>query len=136
MKQFIVLIATIPIMIIFIMQIALTNANYSKAQAVRRYVEDSKAVAKQVGYFSDDNITQLKNKIATKLDIDAGQIIVRATGKYDIKYRTNTFSESDLMYIYVEVPIEHTMAGSGYFGNKDQAGKIVVEDKVASEKLP
>ncbi len=136
MKQLIVLIASIPIMVLFIMQIVLTSANFSKAQAVRRYVEEAEAIAKQVGYFSAENKADLKRKIATKLDVDESEITISATSQSNMKYRTNTYDKSDLMHIKVVVVLPKTVVGGSFFGVGKDSGKIQVEDWVASEKLP
>lgn len=137
MKQLMVLLASLPIMLILIMQISQTQINLSNANAVKDYAHASEYQAEKEGYFSASNIENLKTKIASKMKIDPDDIEISATDSEHKKYRSNTYSQSNLIYYKITVPVKKIMVGNNFFGIKDEdnKGTIVIEKYMQSELL-
>ena len=135
MKQLIVLIAVLPIMLIFIMQFALEQQNSSRILRFENYVYTSKEIAKQEGYFSDVNISSLKEKIGRDFNVEKERVTFEGTRTP--KYRVNQFDERELIYYKVSVPIEKIMSGGSMFGISEEynKGSYTIESATASECL-
>ncbi len=135
MKQFIVLIGILPIMMLFIMQFGLTQINNHMIATAEEYVYAAKETAKQDGYFSEKNISDLKNKIAKVFKVSPDEILVE--NERVIKYRKNFFDEREMINYRVRIPIKKIMAGARLLGIKDDDNKgyYVISGTVASELL-
>ncbi len=139
MKQFIVLTAVLPIMLIFMMQFTLEQKNSSAINTLQQQVYTAKEQAKQEGCFTPDIIDDLKNGISTKLGVAEHEILIVATKTP--QYRVNYFDSAGgrgLIHYSVTVPIEKIMAGSNLLGIPagQNKGMFTVEGTTASEKLP
>jgi hypothetical protein len=135
MKQLIVLIAILPIMLIFVMQFGLEQQNNSRIIRFENYVSASKELAKQEGYFSEANINSLKSKIAQVFDITDAEVFFEGT--ITPKYRVNQFDERELIYYKVGVPIKKIMAGGALMGISkiENQGYYVIDSFTSSECL-
>jgi hypothetical protein len=135
MKQLIVFLAVIPIMLIFVMQFGLEQMNNSRILRLENFVYSAKEIAKQTGYFSDGNITDLKSKIAKEFDVNADEVIFEGT--ITPKYRVNQFDERELIFYKVSVPIKKIMAGAGLLGisEEDNQGYYIIDSFTSSECL-
>jgi hypothetical protein len=135
MKQFIVLAATLPILLVFIMQCALEQMNQGRIAALQELVYGAKEQAKQEGCFTPAIKSELARNIAKRFELDEGDIVIEADGH--VKYRQNRFDEREMIAYRIEVPIEKIMAGNKLMGISDDenAGRYVIEGATASEKL-
>lgn len=136
MKQFIVLAAVLPILMIFVMQLALEQENQGKAALMQEYVYAAKEEAKQAGGFTDEIKQKLRSRIADAYDIEPTDVIIEANK--DIKYRKNKYDERGIIAYTVKAPVDKIMAGNKLLGISDDenSGWYEVSGHTASEKLP
>jgi len=134
MKQFIVLIAVLPVMLLFLVQFTLEQKNSLAIARIQDIIYVAKEEAKQEGYFSAEIKDRLKNKISQATGISSERIIVESEDT--IKFRYDTGNER-LIYYRVEVPIDEVMAGSRLLGiSKEENSYIyVIDSYTASEKI-
>ena len=135
MKQFIVLMAIFPIMIIFILQFSLNQTNNHNIIKLQEIVYASKEMAKQNGCFNSQMEENLRDEIAKTFKINGDDIILEL--EMDRKYRKNSFDERELINYKVKVPINQIMVAGEFFGisDEDNRGWYVIESFTASEKL-
>ncbi len=136
MKQFIVLMAVLPIMLVFFAQFTLDQINSSRIGILTDCVYLSKEEARQDGCFTEANLARLKERISSSLGVEPSQIEIEATDR--VRYRTGTASDPErgLVHIRVRVPIGRVMAGKSLFGVRaDDSYSYTVESWGASEKL-
>lgn len=134
MKQFIVLMAVLPIMLIFLLQFALEQKNNLLIARIQDLTYAAKEEAKQEGYFSADIIERLKTNISKATGILPEEIVVESEDAIKLRYNTG---EERLIYYRVEVPIEGVMAGSKFLGISEEENKYryVIDSYTASEKI-
>ena len=134
MKQFIVLIAVLPILLLFLLQFTLEQKNSFVIARIQDATYAAKEEAKQEGYFSAEIRDRLKNKISQTTGISSEKIIVESEDS--VKFRYNIGNER-LIYYRVEVPIEEVMAGSRLLGiSKEENSYVyVIDSYTASEKI-
>ncbi|MDR1136315.1 MAG: hypothetical protein LBL49_09100 [Clostridiales Family XIII bacterium] len=135
MKQFIVMAAVLPLLMIFVMQFSLEQQNQNRIAAFQEIVYSIKEQARQEGRFTPAMKTALASAAAKCFEVDESEIIIEADS--DIKYRRNTFDERELIHYKVKAPIKKIMAGNRLLGISDDAnsGWYVIEGSAASEKL-
>lgn len=135
MKQFIVLLGILPLLLVFLVQFSLEQTNSSRLDRLHNHVSAAKEVAKQDGYFTQENMERMKANIARDFKIDKDTILVDAT--ITPRYRVNGFDERELIYYKVSVPIEQIMAGNRLFGISDEEnrGYYTIVSYTASERL-
>ncbi|MBE6020885.1 MAG: hypothetical protein E7228_03955 [Clostridiales bacterium] len=135
MKQLIVLLAVLPFMMIFLMQYTVEQENHYNISLLQQMVYESKEQAKQDGYFTAENISDLKMKISDTFDV--GQDEINIITDSIPKYRVNQFDERELIYYKVQVPINRIVAGAGFFGidEEENKGLYTIESYTASELL-
>ena len=138
MKQFIVLCAILPLLLIFMLQFTLDQTISAKSGIVADMVYAAKEEAKQAGCFTADIQSRLRANLSQALGISADEIEITATE--DVRYRlTDTSGDLSrgLIYYKVSVPIGDAMAGMGFFGlGRNNTYVCTVESYAASEKLP
>jgi len=143
MKQFLVLMAVLPLLLVFLVQFSLDQINNSRLGLLSDYVYTAKEEAKQEGYFSEEILNELRSNIAKAFDIMPSDIIIQAT--QSVRYRvmsTDSLSEDNfergLIYYKVSVPIQEIMAGRRLFGIKEEDNSYyyTIESYAASERLP
>ena len=134
MKQFIVLIAVLPIMLFFLLQFTLEYKNSKVIGMVQDIVYTAKEEAKQKGYFSQELIEKIKLDISIAADLDPEEIIVEAD--QIIRYRYSQ-GRDRLIYYRVSVPIKRIMAGNKLFGISDEENNYIytIDSYTASEKI-
>lgn len=135
MKDFIVLIAVLLLLLPFPLQYALEEYNHHLKSEVHSYVNTAKEKAKQIGYFSDEIIEELKDVLNNRLNIKRDDIIIDVTTTP--KYRTNEFDERELIYYKVEVPIDRIIAVPYIWGidQSDNKGTYILEGFISSEAI-
>jgi hypothetical protein len=135
MKQFIVLAAILPLLMVFVMQFALEQINQSRIAALQELVYGAKERAKQEGRFTPEIKADLARDIAERFELSVGDVVIDSDNR--VKYRRNDFDEREMISYRVEVPIEKIMAGNRLLGISDEAnaGRYVIKGSTASEKL-
>ncbi|MBR0140546.1 MAG: hypothetical protein IJM17_09730 [Firmicutes bacterium] len=142
MKQFLVLAAILPLMLVFFLQFALDRQNSSRIAVLNDLVSSAKEEARQQGCFTAEIKGRLTSSISSSLGIDPEDILIEATEspKYRIMYAEGVSPkdmERGLIYYRVTVPIGKMMAGRALFGLKEDANTYwyTVEGRAASERL-
>ena len=132
MKQLIVLMATLPIMIIFIMQMGLDQKNAQTLTAIQSCTYAAKEQAKQAGCFTQEISEDLRHNISKLTDIKEDNIKIEADR--DVKYR---YSDDKLIHYKVKVKIDNVMAANNFFGigDKENSYEFKIESYTASEKV-
>ena len=143
MKQFLVLAAILPLMLVFFVQFSMDQINSSRIGILSDMVYAAKEEAKQEGCFTSQIKSDLIANIASALQIDPADVRIEATDT--VRYRImeadrygNDDWERGLIYYKVSVPIGELMAGRRLFGIREQDNVYyyTIESYTASEKLP
>lgn len=135
MKQLIVLMAILPIMLVFLFQYALDQRNNERISRFQECVYQAKEQAKQEGCFTSEIRDKMIRKIAQQFNVPEEDIIVELESVP--KYRTSVFDQRELIHYKVSVPIEKVMAGNRLFGISDEenSGRYTIESWTASELI-
>lgn len=133
MKQFIILMAILPFLFLFLLQYTLDQQNSHHIARFQEHVYTAKEKAKQEGRFTGEIKEELVQKIAGDFDLDEGDIQV--TLEEMPQYRTNVFDERELIHYKVSVPIDKIMAGNKFLGIPDNENSYMytIESWTASE---
>lgn len=116
MKQFIVLLAVLPIMLLFLAQFSLEQQNNMKVALITDIVYAAKEEAKQQGGFDKE---ALREELSSKLGISKDSIIIDAPGIHEIK-RINEDGSRGIISYKIVVPIGKIRAGIKYYGISDK----------------
>ena len=133
MKQLITLLAVILILLPFPLQTMNETRIHAEETVIQKIVHNAKEQAKQDGYFTDENIENMKAELVGALpNLEEGDITVDATALADRKER------GELIYYKVSVPIENLIAAAKFYGIEDVDNKTtyVIENYTTSEYLP
>ena len=137
MKQFIVLSAILPILLLFTAQFALDQRNGIAVSFIQERVYAAREKARQEGYFTEAIRQDLRAELAGFLGIDPLSIAIDATE--EVQYRVNRFAGDGrgIIHYSVRVPIGEAMAGSAFLGLTEAENRriVTVEGQAASEKL-
>jgi len=135
MKQFIVLVAILPLLLIFIAQFTLQEKNAQIKMGIASDVYAAAEQARQDGCFTAGNVNRLKQQLASRSRTEESEILI--TADEVPKYRVNSYNENERIHYKVEVPIKRAMAGNRFFGIQDEEnrGVFVIENNIASERL-
>ena len=144
MKQFIVLLAVLPLMLIFFTQFTLDQINESKIALVNDYVYTAKEEAKQEGAFTASIQSELKQHLAKALNISENDVVITCNAKNRGSVKRMTAAavsagdwEKRLIHYTVSVPIGKMMAGTEFFGIRaaDNSYVYTIDAYTASEYL-
>ncbi|MCF0150503.1 MAG: hypothetical protein HUJ80_03740 [Firmicutes bacterium] len=125
MKQFIVLCAVLPLLMVFLLQFALDQQNDVRIGIVNDIVYAAKEEAKQEGCFTKEIQSRMREQIAGRLHVSPQEIRITATEtpRYRIT-ETEHLTESRIRRGMIEyeviVPVGPLMAGRSLFGLKEQ----------------
>ncbi|MBR0115015.1 MAG: hypothetical protein IJM11_07540, partial [Firmicutes bacterium] len=115
MKQFLVLTAILPLMLVFFLQFAMDQQNSARVQAVSDLVYAAKEEARQEGCFTNDIKQRLASSIAGRLEISPSEVVIDADSS--VKYRLEDVSgltdgqlERGMIHYRVTVPVGRMMA--------------------------
>ncbi len=135
MKQFIVLMAVLPILLIFMVQIAYDQRTGAAVDQIQAIVYGAKEQAKQDGCFTEENVKRVKADIAKAAGVDVSE--VEFVTENEIKYRYADTEEDRLIYYRVAVPMKNVMAGAGIFGISDRENSYtyIIDSYTASERI-
>ncbi len=132
MKQFIVLTAILPILLIFILQIGYDQKNISTVNRIQEAVYTAKEDAKLQGYFSEERMELLKS------ELEKIEGVVSANIYSPQKYPQARYSIGENRHIdyEVEIVLENVMAGGGMMIDPEKnTYKYVIKSYTASEYL-
>lgn len=132
MKQFIVLIAVLPILLLFLAQFSLEQRNALRTALITDIVYEAKEEAKQQGGFDAE---ALKNELASKIGVDPSEIVVEAPPVHSVLRIEKDGSRGIIRYRVV-VPMGEIRAGKKYLGIKDgKSYGYKIESSAPSEYL-
>ena len=138
MKQFIVLCATLPLMLILMLQFSLDQINYYKVECINQIVYAKSEEAKQRGAFTESMASETVNAIAA-LGFSAEDITVDFDLDTEISSGDNIPGHCDNyiergypIHYYVEVKFNRPMAASLI---SDNYYYYVIDSYTASEYL-
>lgn len=134
MKQFIVLIAVLPILLVFLSQFAYDQRTGESIALIQNAVYAAKEDAKQQGEFSEAIKKKMKEDIAEGLDIPESYISIETSAGEKRRY---ALGEGRLIDYKVSVRLDNVMAGGSLMGIKkeDNYSIYVIDSYTASEKL-
>ena len=135
MKQFLVMLAVLPLMLVFLAQFSLEQQNSAKISAVSDIVYAAKEEAKQEGDFSPQLQARMKRQIAEAVGVPEFAIVIEA--ETSGVYRVDAERTRGLISYRVSVPIGSIMAGNSLFGISDSDNRYIytIKSVAASEKL-
>jgi len=99
-KQFIVLCVSLPIMLALLAQFSLNEVNNTKLYIVTAYINASKELAKEEGYFSDENCETLKSRIAELYGCSESDVVINHASSNQKSYRNSSGKDR---YIYYKI---------------------------------
>ena len=113
MKQFIVLTAVLPILMIFVMQIGYDQKTNYAIGIVHDVVYVAKEQAKEEGGFTWEIQERLRRNLSNRLGIPFDEIVIICR------------QENDILFYRVEVPMKDIVAGSKLLGISDKDNQYV-----------
>ncbi|HHX14373.1 MAG TPA: hypothetical protein GX726_05410 [Clostridiales bacterium] len=139
MKQLIVLVAVLPLLLVFMMQATLDQKNSAQIGLFQQEVAVAREQARQAGCFSAAIQRNLKTRLGERLGILPEEIVITATE--EVQYRLNYFTagqQRGLIHYRISIPIKRLMAGTRLLGIPADAnqGVYTIEGCTASERLP
>ncbi len=133
MKQLIVLMAVLPILMVFVLQMTYDQKVTAQISAVQGIVYSAKEDARQEGAFTSEIQAGMKAQIAKKLGISESEVILECDE--EIKKRDG-IAQNRMINYKVTVPIRDVMAGGSLLGvSDDNEITFVIDSFTASEKL-
>lgn len=135
MKQFIVFAALFPLMIAFMMQFTLQQNLDYRLELISDTVQDAKESAKAEGYFDEDAVNDLRTNLAVIAGCSENEVVIEVSE--DIKYRTGTFNEREMISCRIVVPAGKIIAFPSVLGINDSENiaEYVYEDEFPSERI-
>lgn len=132
MKQFIVLTAVLPILLLFLMQVGYDQKNINTVNQIQAVVYAAKEDAKLEGYFSEERKEVLKSELESIRGVASAR--VESPQKYpQARY---SIGENRFIDYEVEVVLDHVMAGGDYIIEPDKnTYTYVIKSYTASEYL-
>ena len=109
LKQFIVLTAVLPVLMIFVMQTAYDQKNNYAVSLIHDMVYFAKEEAKLEGGFTREIRDRLRGNLSRVLELPEREITI-----------VSSEGDDGIIYYRVEVPIKDVMAGGRLLGIKDK----------------
>lgn len=140
MKQFIVLLATIPLLLVFMVQFSMDQAYSAKVAVINDCVYAAKEQAKQEGCFTDAILEDLTESLSARLGISAEKIVVdditdrAGRVKYRLSENPSSWDDSTIHYKFY-VPVGDVLAGRNLLRRNSGNYYYVAEGKTTSERL-
>ena len=143
MKQFLVLLAVLPLMLIFLLQFSIDRMNHARTGLLSDCVYIAKEQARAKGCFTREISEELKGRISEVLEIDSDSVLVEATREPQYRVQGNGYAgdgvaSRGLIYYKVSVPMGQIMAAPRLFGIREEDNQLLftLEGWTASELLP
>ena len=126
MKQFIVLSAVLPILMVFVMQTTYDQKNSRAISMIHDMVYVAKEQAKEEGSFTWEIQERLRENLSNSLKLHPSEISIICR------------EENDLLFYRVEVPIKNVMAGGRLLGiaDKDNQYMYVIDSYTRVRAMP
>lgn len=139
MKQFIVLAAVLPILLLFLSQYCLDQKNNQMINVFQQQVYAAKEEAKQEGCFTAAIKDKLRKNLSRTLGVSPEEILIEATETK--QYRLSYFDEGGkrgMIHYRISFPLHKVMAGERLLGlaAEENTRLYSVEGSTASECLP
>jgi len=132
MKQFIVLLAVLPILLLFMMQIVYEQKNISKVNLIQSIVYAAKENAKQAGYFSEEHKDQVTQELLSIPGVEG----VTMTSNQNVPQKRYSLGSNRFIDYRIELVLTEVMAGGGTLIDKENNRyTYVIEGYTASEFL-
>lgn len=132
MKQFIVLLAILPILLLFMMQIGYEQKNIAKVNLIQSIVYSAKEDAKQAGYFSIEQQEQVIQELLSIPGVDGATM----TSNQTIPQKRYSLGSNRFIDYRIELVMTDIMAGGGTIIDKENNRYVyVLEGYTASEFL-
>ncbi len=134
MKQFIVLMAVLPVMLLFFLQFSADQRHGKIVGDIQEIVYSAKEVAKQEGYFSQENRKRLVRDLSRAAGVPPEEIFIEAEERIKTRYGNG---EERLIPFRVSVPVYGIMAGGGWLGipREWNVYRFVIDSYTASERI-
>lgn len=134
MKQFIILMAVLPVMMIFFLQFTADQRHGRIVGEIQEIVYSAKETAKQEGYFSPENRRRLKEDLGRAAGADPDEILIESDDRIKTRFGVG---EERLIYFTVSVPIRGVMAASSILGMTEEENgyRLVIDSYTASERI-
>ena len=125
MKQFIVLSAVLPIMMIFVMQAVLDQKSSYSIRIANDIVNAAKEEAKQEGSFTPQIMDKLRGNLSVALGVPPNEV------------SASCWEDSGYLYYRVLVPIKNVVAGNKLLGIKDEENQYmyVIDSYMKSREI-
>lgn len=140
MKQFLVLLAILPITLIVMVEFSLNSVIDSKVDAVNDIVYTYKEQAKQDGTFAkviDSMKSDIQKVIGTSEEIRTDGTYVSQTPKYRVTSMSAlTNPEDSFIHYRIEVPISEMKSLGSLIKASRNKHYYVIDSYTASERLP
>ena len=136
MKDFMVLLVTLPLLLLFSMQFSVDQVNKAKTEAIDEIVYAAKEQAKQDGCFTQENRERIVSQICSRTGVD--ESAVRLDLETRPQARISEGRDGGLIHYRVSVEIGEAMAGTRLFGINDDENRYVytIDSYTVSEYLP
>lgn len=125
MKEFLSGVAILLLLLIFPLQSQLDTINAYKINKFNEILFNSAEQARFDGRFTNENITETKNKLADVFKVEPSEIVFNATTS--IKYRSDEYDEREKIEYHVSVPLKSIFASANFLGLSDDVNRKVVE---------
>lgn len=135
MKQLIVFLAVILFLMFFPLQIALSQINHHQLLTAQEIAHNYAQRARQHGYYRPEDISDLREELAERLNLDANQLIIRVTTTP--KYRFDRFVPGELIDYEIIVPVNRLLVMNRFIGipDEDNSMQQIIKGQVHSEVL-
>ena len=135
MKQFLVMLAVLPLMMVFLLQFSLEQQKSVRLAAASDIVYAAREEAKQEGGFSPQLQRKLKSQLAERLGVSEDEVIIEAS-ELEV-YRVGEDLSRGIISYSVTVPAGRVMAAGSMFGINDEENSynFTIRSITASEKL-
>ncbi len=132
MKDFLVLLAILPILLVFVIQFTCDYRGFEEVQAVENIVYEGREKARQEGGFSSRTIEDIRKEIAGHLGIPEEDIEIKASAGAN---QVGRYDKNRLIYYTVKVKLSDVMAGGKLMGIDAGENKrtLVIDSYIASE---
>ncbi len=132
MKQFIVLLAILPILLLFMMQIVYEQKNIAKVNLIQSIVYSAKEDAKQAGYFSREHQEQVIEELLAIPGVEGATM----TSNQKTPQKRYSLGSNRFIDYRIELVMTEIMAGGGtIIDEEDNRYVYVIEGYTASEFL-
>ena len=138
MKQFMILLVTLPLLLVFCMQFSLDQTNKAKTEIIDEIVYAAKEQAKQDGCFTSLNKQAMINSISQRIGVAESAVSITADSTPKNRMSIGSNADDGLIHYRISVDIGEAMAGAGLFGigRNENRYRYTIDSYTVSEYLP